>query len=61
MPHWLQVATLADPLRYYVAMMKGLFLKGMPASMALDLIWPLAVIAAVTLSAATWLFRHRVE
>jgi ABC-2 type transport system permease protein len=61
MPGWLQVVTLADPLRYYIAMMKGIFLKGMPAAMALQLIWPLAVIALVTLSGATWLFRHRVE
>ena len=40
---------------------KGLFLKGMPATMVLQLLWPLAVIALVTLSVATWLFRHRVE
>jgi ABC-2 type transport system permease protein len=61
MPEWLQVVTLADPLRYYIAMIKGVFLKGMPTAMALSLIWPLAVIALVTLTAATWLFRHRVE
>jgi ABC-2 type transport system permease protein len=61
MPEWLQALTLANPLRYYVAMIKGVFLKGMPPSMAFGLIWPLGVIALVTLSAATWLFRHRVE
>jgi ABC-2 type transport system permease protein len=61
MPEWLQVVTLANPLRYYLAMIKGVFLKGMPASMALRLLWPLAVITLTTLSAATWLFRHRVE
>lgn len=61
MPDWLQTLTLINPLRYYLAMIKGVFLKGMPATMALRLIWPLAVIAAATLSAATWLFRYRVE
>ena len=61
MPDWLQTLTLANPLRYYIAMIKGVFLKGMPAAMAFHLLWPLAVIALVTLSAATWLFRHRVE
>ncbi len=61
MPEWLQTLTLANPLRYYIAMIKGVFLKGMPAAMAFHLLWPLAVIALVTLSAATWLFRHRVE
>jgi ABC-2 type transport system permease protein len=61
MPGWLQVVTLADPLRYYLAMIKGVFLKGMPTAMVLRLLWPLVLIAMVTLSAATWLFRHRVE
>jgi ABC-2 type transport system permease protein len=61
MPGWLQVVTLIDPLRYYLAMIKGVFLKGMPASMAMHLIWPMALIALTTLTAATWLFRHRVE
>jgi ABC-2 type transport system permease protein len=61
MPEWLQTLTLANPLRYYLAMIKGVFLKGMPAAMVLRLLWPLAVIALTTLSAATWLFRHRVE
>jgi ABC-2 type transport system permease protein len=42
-------------------MIKGFFLKGMPTAMAFQLLWPLAVIAVVTLTGATWLFRHRVE
>jgi ABC-2 type transport system permease protein len=61
MPEWLQTLTLANPLRYYVAIIKGVFLKGMPAAIVVQLLWPLAVIALATLSAATWLFRHRVE
>jgi ABC-2 type transport system permease protein len=61
MPEWLQALTLANPLRYYLTMIKGVFLKGMPAAMVLRLLWPLAVIALTTLSAATWLFRRRVE
>ncbi|HEX3451220.1 MAG TPA: ABC transporter permease [Isosphaeraceae bacterium] len=61
MPEWLQTLTLANPLRYYVAIIKGVFLKGMPAATVVQLLWPLAVIALATLSAATWLFRHRVE
>ena len=61
MPEWLQTLTLANPLRYYVTIIKGLFLKGMPATMVLQLLWPLALIAVVTLSGASWLFRHRVE
>ena len=53
MPEWLQTLTLANPLRYYLAIIKGVFLKGMPATIVLQLLWPLAVIAVVTLSAAT--------
>jgi len=61
MPDWLQTLTLANPVRYYLVIVKGVFLKGMPAVVVLRLLWPLAVIALVTLSVATWLFRHRVE
>ncbi len=61
MPDWLQTLTLANPVRYYLVIVKGLFLKGMPAAVVLRLLWPLALIALVTLSVATWLFRHRVE
>jgi ABC-2 type transport system permease protein len=61
MPKWLQTLTLVNPLRYYMVIVKGVFLKAMPAAMVLRLLWPLALIALVTLTAATWLFRHRVE
>jgi len=61
MPDWLQTLTLVNPLRYYVLIVKGLFLKGMPATMVLRNLGPVALIALATLTAATWLFRHRVE
>ena len=52
MPEWLQRVTLINPVRHYLALVKGLFLKGMPAVMVFHLLWPLALIAAATLSAA---------
>jgi ABC-2 type transport system permease protein len=61
MPDWLQTATLANPARHFVVIVKGVFLKGMPAADVLHSLWPLAVLAVVTLSAATWLFRRRTE
>jgi ABC-2 type transport system permease protein len=61
MPHWLQVATLANPLRWFMVIVRGVFLKAMPAREVLDHTWPMALIALVTLGAATWLFRHRME
>ena len=41
MPEWLQTLTLANPLRYYIAIIKGVFLKAMPAAIVLQLLWPL--------------------
>ena len=61
MPDWLQYVSYANPIRYFMVIVKGVFLKDMPAVVALEYIWPMAVIALVTLSAATWLFRRRME
>ena len=59
MPDWLQVATDVNPVRYFLVVTKGLFLKDMPAALVFDQIWPMAIIAAATLTAATWQFRRR--
>lgn len=61
MPHWLQIVTYADPIRYFLIIVQGLFLKDMPAHVVFAQAWPLAVIACITLSAAAWLFRARME
>jgi ABC-2 type transport system permease protein len=59
MPDWLQVVTLANPIRHFILIVKGVFLKAMPAADVFHSLWPLVVIGLVTFSAATWLFRHR--
>jgi len=59
MPDWLQTATAADPVRYFLVIAKGVFLKDMGASLVLDNVWPMAIIAAVTLTVATLMFRRR--
>ena len=61
MPPWLQTLSLADPCRHYLVIVDGLFLKAMPWSALWGSVWPLIVIGAVTLSAASWLFRSRKE
>jgi ABC-2 type transport system permease protein len=61
MPDWLQVVTYLDPARYFLVIVQGLFLKAMPASSVFHQLWPLALIACVTLSASAWLFRARME
>ena len=61
MPNWLQPVTLLDPLRYFLVIVKGVFLKGLEPGEVLANTVPLALIAVVTLSAAAWLFRRRME
>jgi ABC-2 type transport system permease protein len=61
MPGWLQVVAHGDPATYFLKVTEGVFLKGMPLRDVLDECWPLAIIAAVTLSASAVLFRSRME
>jgi len=59
MPHWLQIANLANPVAYFMVISKGVFLKNMTCVSVLSNTWPMAIIAVITLSAAAWLFRRR--
>ncbi|MDB4976612.1 MAG: hypothetical protein JWN48_4953 [Myxococcaceae bacterium] len=61
MPGWLQPLTLVNPLRWFLVIVKGVFLKALPFSEVARNTLPLALIALVTLSSAAWLFRHRME
>lgn len=61
MPDWLQPVTLLDPLRYFLVIIRGVFLKGIPFDEVIANTLPLILIATVTLSAAAWLFRRRLE
>jgi ABC-2 type transport system permease protein len=53
--------TLANPIRYFIVIVKGTYLKNLPTPIILANIWPMAVIGTVTLSSSAWLFRHRME
>lgn len=61
MPAWLQPFTYLIPLRYFLVIAKGSFLKSMPFDIVFSNVWPMAIIAIVTLSGATWLFRKRLK
>jgi len=61
MPPWLQPVTLVNPLRYFLVVTRGVFLKAMPLEEVMKSTFPLCLIALVTLSMATWLFRRRME
>lgn len=61
MPEWLQTITFINPQRYFLVVVKGVFLKALPWEEVLRNTIPLALIALVTQSAAAWLFRRRLE
>lgn len=59
MPRAVQLLTYIDPLRYFLVVLRKLFLEGVPASILLNQLWPMALIGVVSLSLAGWLFRAR--
>lgn len=61
MPIWLQPVTFLIPLRYYLIVAKGIFLKNMPADIVFENVWPMAIIAIFTLGCASWFFKRRLE
>jgi ABC-2 type transport system permease protein len=61
MPGWLQVVAQMNPAKHFLVISEGTFLKAMPGMQILANTWPLAVIAAVTLTASSLLFRSRME
>lgn len=61
MPGWLQVVAQANPLKHFLVLAEGLFLKAMPAGDVFANAWPLLAIATVALLGAALLFRSRQE
>ncbi|MBN2428296.1 MAG: ABC transporter permease [Deltaproteobacteria bacterium] len=61
MPHWLQTMDLVNPVRYIIVALRRIFLEGADVAMIWPQLWPLLIIAGVTLPSAAWLFRHRTQ
>ncbi len=59
MPEIVQRLTLLDPLRYFMVVLRGVFLEGSSLPLLSQELWPMGIIGVVCLGAATWLFRHR--
>ncbi len=59
MPDWLQAATWANPVRHMMVILRGVFLKDMPAEVAWESLWPMALIGFLCLAGASWFFRRR--
>ncbi len=61
MPEFVQLLTHINPLRYFLVILRGVFLEGDSYHLLVDQYWPMAIIALVTLAVAGWLFRHRMN
>lgn len=59
MPLAVQALTLLDPLRYFLVVLRKLFLEGVSFDVLLHQLWPMALIGVVSLAIAGWLFRNR--
>jgi ABC-2 type transport system permease protein len=59
MPLALQYLTVINPLRYAIEITHRVYLEGAGFSQLWPQMWPLALIGALTLSAASWMFRNR--
>lgn len=61
MPLWLQYFTYINPLRYFLEISRGSFLKDLPAIDVFNNTWPMAIIAIFTLTGAAFFFRRRIQ
>ena len=59
MPLWMQYIDWFNPLRHFIVIVKGVFLKDVTMAVLLEMLWPLLVISLLTLGAANWMFRRR--
>ncbi len=59
MPEAIQWLTYANPLRYYLLIVRGVMLEGAGFRLLFDQFWPMVIIAIVSLSLAGWMFRRR--
>jgi ABC-2 type transport system permease protein len=61
MPEFFQKLSYLNPIRFYIVIVKGLFLKGMAAVDVAHNLIPLCILAVVTLSVATWTFKRKLD
>jgi ABC-2 type transport system permease protein len=61
MPEAVQWLTTVNPLRYFLVILRGVFLEGYSYADLAPFYWPMAIIGLLTLTLAGWLFRHRLN
>jgi len=61
MPMIFQHLTLLNPVRFFLLIMKGICLKNMAPEYVFQNLVPLVIIAIITLSAASWMFKRNLD
>ena len=61
MPHWMQTATILNPLRYSIQAIRAVYFEGAGLMDILPLVWPVALVGLGSMSLATYLFRHKIS
>ena len=61
MPEWLQAIAAASPLKYYLVIVRGSFLKTLPPADVLANMWPMAVIAVITFWSAVVIVKRNLQ
>lgn len=61
MPGWLQPFTWFNPLKHFLVISKGLYLKAMSFNLVIENLIPLVIISFITLSLANWFFSHKLK
>ena len=61
MPSWLIPVTDFISLKYFLLLLKGVFLKNISFDIAITLIIPMFILGFVSLFFASWMFRRKIE
>jgi ABC-2 type transport system permease protein len=61
MPHWLQVLTYFDPLRYFLVILRGVYLKGVGIDVLWQQMWPMAALATGVLALSIFRFHKALD
>lgn len=61
MPGWLQPLAAINPLTHMIVIVRGVFLRDMPFWLVAERVWPMAAVAVVTMTAAAWMFRRKIQ
>jgi ABC-2 type transport system permease protein len=59
MPQFMQYVTHLDPMRYFLIIVRRVFLEGAGFKLLWPQFWPMMIIALCSLTGAAWFFRHK--